>query len=313
MSVLQIDLFGPFSVYRDGEPVAGLEARKVQELLGLLLLQRTRSYTREVLAELLWGQAAPAQSKKYLRQSLWQIQSALAGSEADPADASPVVADAEWVRFNERCALRLDVAIFEAAYAQTQGIAGSELDGPSAEGLRQAVTLYRGDLLPGCYEDWCIYERERLQSMYLAMLDKLIDTCQAHGEFEAGLDYGATILRYDRARERTHRRMMRLYFLAGDRTSALRQYDQLVRALREELDVLPSRRSVLLRDQIRADSLQVGAPPPISAHPDPQLARSGTGPADPRLHLHRLHRCLMQMQGQIRQEIEAIELALAEA
>ena len=42
--------------------------------------------------------------------------------------------------------------------------------------------------------------------------------------FAEPLAYGARILHCDRARERTHRRLMRLHFLAGDRTAALRQY-----------------------------------------------------------------------------------------
>ena len=313
MSVWQIDLFGTFEVRHNGDPVAGLEARKAQELLAFLLIQRSQTYSREFLAEMLWGQRAPAQSKKYLRQTLWQVQNAFAGNGRDGTEVCPFVVQGNWVHFDERCDLWLDVAIFEAAYAQTQGLAGSDLDDAHAACLRDAVQLYRGDLLQGCYEDWCIFERERLQSMYLAMLDKLIDCCQQHGQYEVGLGYGATILRYDRARERTHRRMMRLYYLGGDRTSALRQYDQLVRALREELDVKPSRRSTMLRDEIRADSFDGMQPPTNGTAADLPGTAASASPVDPRLHLRHLHRCLTQMQRQIRKEIEAIELALAEA
>lgn len=309
MSVLQIDLFGTFDVRSNGHHVAGLEMRKAQELLGFLLLQRSRTYTREYLAELLWDQRAPAQSRKYLRQTLWHVQSALAGSHSK--DKPLLLVEGEAVCINHACDLRLDVAEFEAAYGQAQGVAGNELNQQRAAQLRSAVALYRGDLLQGCYEDWCIFERERLQNMYLAMLDKLIDCCQAHGQYELGLDYGATILRYDRARERTHRRMMRLYYLAGDRISALRQYDQLERALREELDVQPSHSSVTLRNQIRADSIDGDLPPSSGPISPPKPRRSGA-PADPLLHLRRLHARLIHMRRQINQEIDAIELTLAD-
>ena len=36
------------------------------------------------------------------------------------------------------------------------------MDEDRARSLEDAVSLYQGDLLEGCYEDWCIYERERL-------------------------------------------------------------------------------------------------------------------------------------------------------
>lgn len=312
MSVVQIGLLGKFDVRCAGEPVRGLEARKAQELLAFLLLGRQRTYAREFLAEMLWGQRAPAQSKKYLRQTLWQIQSALAAHGENGQDTVPLAVDGEWVCFNQGCALWLDIAAFEAAYDLAQGIPGNELDEARAASLRQAVQLYRGDLLQGCYEDWCIFERERVQNMYLAMLDKLIDCCQEHGQYEVGLGYGATILRYDRARERTHRRMMRLYYLSGDRTSALRQYEQLVRVLREELDVKPSRRSVVLCDQIRSDSFE-NLPPSGGATTASRVATTSEAQVDPRLQLRHLHQRLTQMQRQIKQEIEAIELALAEA
>jgi two-component SAPR family response regulator len=93
------------------------------------------------------------------------------------------------------------------------------------------VALYHGDLLEDWFQDWCLYERERLQNIYLAALDKLMDYCEASRDYDAGLAYGTRILRHDLARERTHRRLMRLYYLAGDRTSALRQYDRCVQIL----------------------------------------------------------------------------------
>ncbi len=108
--------------------------------------------------------------------------------------------------------------------------------------------------------------------------------------------------------------MMRLYYLAGDRTSALRQYEQLIRALREELSVKPSRRSVLLWEQIRADTYDDGPPSGGSTTSNgPRRPGAGQSHPDPRAHLRHLHESLTAMQRQIRQELEAIELALTEA
>jgi len=128
-----------------------------------------------------------------------------------------------------------------------------ELDATRAHALRQAVNFYQGDLLEGWYQDWCLCERERLQHMYLAMLYRLIGYCEKHREYDAGLDYGERILKYDPACERAHQHMMRLKSLAGDRTGAMRQYDRCLKALREELGVQPSRRTRELLDQVRSD------------------------------------------------------------
>jgi len=91
--------------------------------------------------------------------------------------------------------------------------------------------------------------------MYLSMLDKLLAYSEEHSEYDSGRGYGDTILRYDRAREQTHRQLMHLKYMAGDRTGALRQYERCAAALQEELSVKPERRTKTLYEQIRADKL----------------------------------------------------------
>jgi DNA-binding SARP family transcriptional activator len=165
------------------------------------------------------------------------------------------------------------------------------------------VEEYRGDLLDGWYQDWCLYERERLQHLYLAMLDKLMDHCEVQGAYENGLAFGQQILQYDRARERTHRRLMRLHYLAGDRTSALRQYRKCATILQEELDVKPADSTRLVYEMIRADKLD---------H-TPQATPSGkTTIEHERLksvfrHLSALHKELSQMQEQLASEMQFIQ------
>ena len=91
--------------------------------------------------------------------------------------------------------------------------------------------------------------------MQLAMLNKLMTYFETIEEYEMGLVYGHRILQFDRAHERTHRRMMRLHYLAGDRTAALRQYDRCTAALDGELSVKPAKWTVSLYNQIKAYQL----------------------------------------------------------
>src|SRR6185295_18627419 len=143
---------------------------------------------------------------------------------------------------------------FERAFADTQGVSGKSLDQNGAQSLKNAVELYKGDLLDGWYHDWCLFERERLQNNYLTMLDKLMNYSMEHQDYEAGLSYGNTILSYDRASEQTYRQMMMMKYSSGDRTGALRLYDRCVTALREELSVKPQRQTTALYEHIRDGS-----------------------------------------------------------
>jgi len=72
--MLSIRTFGKLSVQWDSNSLAGLTAGKPLELLCYLLLQRAWFHSREALASLLWGDFTTAQSTKYLRQMLWQLQ-----------------------------------------------------------------------------------------------------------------------------------------------------------------------------------------------------------------------------------------------
>jgi DNA-binding SARP family transcriptional activator len=304
MAMLSVRLFGEFEIRSDGQTLVGIDARRVRELFCYLLIYRNRSHPRETLASLLWGDSSTAQSRKYLRQALWQLQAAL-DSQTEPGNDRVLLVEPDRVRLNPVAGLWLDVAVFEQACARVQDVPGQALDAPRVQALRDAVDLYRGDLLEGWFYDWCLYERERLQNMYLAILDKLMDHCEVWGAYEAGLAYGARILCCDHARERTHRRLMRLYYLAGDRTAALRQYDHCVEALRRELAVKPSARTLALYEQIRTERF-VGPVQP----PSPGTATRPSGPSPWREvldQLRQLRTTLAEVHCQLEEGIQAVE------
>jgi DNA-binding SARP family transcriptional activator len=263
MSILRIHLFGKFCVRRNEIILDGFDARKIQELFCYLLLHRDHSLPRETLASTLWPETTTTQSKKNLRQALWQLQSTL-GSQNESANDRLLLVDPDWVQLNSEADLWLDVAEFEQVFNLVQKTPGQKIDISTAQLLQDTVQLYQGPLLEGWYQDWCLLERERLQSMYLAMLDKLMSFTEVHYDYETGLLYGMRIMCYDRARERTHRRMMRLYYLLGDRAEALRQYERCAAALDEELGISPSKSTQALYNQIQADQLDEHPPPPSS-------------------------------------------------
>lgn len=267
MTQLNIRLFGRFHAEREGAAIPELEARKVQELLAYVLIYRQREHPRERLATLLWPDQPADRARKYLRKALWQLQNGLG-----PAAAALLV-DNEWVKFSEIPGLWVDVLHFEQVVAAARGIAAATLSAEQAQQLAAALGLYNGGLLPGWYEEWCFAERARLEHLYLAAQGKLVQFYEIHGEYEAGIVSGYTILKYDRAHERTHRQLMRLHYLAGDRTAALRQFEQCRLVLAEELDVEPGRRTTELLAQIMDEQSLTNRPEP--AAPPPQLPALG--------------------------------------
>lgn len=308
MDELRISLFGKFCLQHRGRIIDELDSCKVQELLCYLLLHRDRPHARELLASLLWGDQTTSRSKQYLRKTLWQLQSACECVRIT-REQPLLLVDPEWVEVNIKPDVWLDVRIFEDACSLTQGLSGGQLDAAQAESLATAVKLYRGDLLEGWYQEWCLIERERFQHLFLGALDKLMCYHEGQGEYEAGMEYGLHILRYDRAREHTHRVLMRLYDLAGDRTGALRQYERCVGALAEELGVPPAEPTQRLYEQIRTgqrQSIEPPTPPPVVTPPRTPIALlQNILP-----QLKQLHYLLAEVVEQVEHEIETFETTL---
>jgi DNA-binding SARP family transcriptional activator len=312
MSTLNIQLFGKFCVRRNEQVLEGFDVRKVQELFCYLLLHRDHSLSRETLASFLWPDTTTVQSKKNLRQALWQLQSAL-GSQSEPISDRVLLVEPEWVQLNLEADFWLDVVKFEKAYELVQKIPGQELDPQRVQVLRDAVQLYQGPLLEGWYQDWCLLERERLQNMHLTMLDKLMSYCEVHHDYETSLLYGMRIMYYDRARERTHRRLMRLYYLLGDRAEALRQYERCAVALEEELGVRPSKGTVALYKQIQADQLDEPKPVATLKETDPSIKAVTPSLVEVLGNLTYLQETLAGLQAQVQESIQQVELVLGNA
>jgi DNA-binding SARP family transcriptional activator len=263
MVALNVRLFGRFEAWYEGQPVQGLNARRAREVFSYLLLHRDRPHLRETLADLLWEDAAPAQSRKYLRQALWQVQAALQFDE-EGSDLHALQVDPEWIQLNSCSQIEVDVARFDEATRGCYGIPGSRLSDAQRQQLEGAVDLYCDDLLGGWYQDWCVFERERLQNAFLEALEKLVSCCEARGDSERGLAHAHRMLAIDPAREQVHCHIMRLHVLAGNRTEALREYQRCEKVLMQELAVRPSESTRALHESIRSgqcDSTWLGYNP----------------------------------------------------
>lgn len=249
MPALRIKLFGQLNICGDAS-VENLIPGKARELLCYLLLHRERSLGREFLASILWADCSTENSKQYLRKALWQLQRAV--PKFGVAAESILQANSQWVAVNAKADIWVDVAEFERLCSSDPNPSPSA-DKSCQEALEAAADLYRGELLEGWYQEWCLCDRERFQNMYLMLLDKVVALSEVNRDYEKGVDYATRILKLDRARECAHQHLMRLRYRAGDRAGALRQYERCASALKEELGVQPSEQTRQLYGQICAD------------------------------------------------------------
>src|SRR5882672_5879103 len=224
---------------------------KDRELLCYLVLFRARQHRREFLATLLWGEHPTEQSRKYLRQSLWRLHEALAGGGLlDPRKILPT--DPECVQFAVTRSVWLDLVEFEDAARQGLPLPRAGDGGRDLARGSKAAELYRGDLLEGSTTEWCLSERERYRQLYLKLVDELLSIYEVRKEFDRGIATAMRSLEVDPARESTYRSLMRLLFMNGDRTSALRAYERCAAVIQGEFGVLPEAETEALVAEIRA-------------------------------------------------------------
>lgn len=251
VSQLQICLFGPFELTYGQYRLDSELSTKAKELCSYLVINRDCIHSREKLATLLWPENYPASNTKaYLRKALWQLQQRLY-MKKDLERESFFHVTSEWIQFTGGNKFIIDIDVFKSAYDCTRGYQGRSLSAQQVNCIKNAVELYQGDLLENWYLDWCEFERDRLQNMYLIMLDKLLAHCITIKDVEEGFEYGTRSLKIDCARESTYRKLMQLYYLAGNRIKGLRIYEQCEEVLRDELDIEPSPETQKLCHKIR--------------------------------------------------------------
>jgi DNA-binding SARP family transcriptional activator len=171
MADWDIRLFGEPNIQCYGTPWVKPDSAGAQEIFLFLLSHRRTIHSRESLASLLWSECSTEQAKKNLRQALWRLRSC----EALPDEVKQtflVSIDKEHIQLNPALDCCIDVELFEEIYRELKS--KHALDETVANRLREAAQLYRGGFLEGHWHDWCLFERERLQNMYLVMMDKLI-------------------------------------------------------------------------------------------------------------------------------------------
>jgi predicted ATPase/DNA-binding SARP family transcriptional activator len=252
--MLRIQLLGGFRLTLDDQPVTGIDAPRLQSLLAYLLLHQDMPPTRQQLAFLLWPDSTEAQARTNLRKGLHLLREIL------PEVDRFLSTDSKSVGWRPDALFTLDVLEFERAAA----------DAHSSTSLQGAIHLYRGDLLPGCYDDWILPERERLREMFIQSLERLITLLEEARDYSAALGFGQRLLRHDPLREETYRRLMRLHALSGDRTGALRVYQACVAVMKREFDadVSPATQETY---QAVTKTEAVSAPwPSATALPQPQ-------------------------------------------
>src|SRR6266702_3059429 len=153
MPTLRIRLLGDFSLIYNDRQVTSFNTTRLRSLLAYLVLHREVPQQRQHLAFLFWPDATEAQARNNLRQLLHRLRQAL------PAVEHFLAADTHTLHWHPVTPFHLDVAAFEQRLTLADAVTQRNDQHALQDALEQADGLYRGDLLPGCYDEWILPER----------------------------------------------------------------------------------------------------------------------------------------------------------
>jgi predicted ATPase/DNA-binding SARP family transcriptional activator len=206
---------------------------KAGGLLAYLAYYVDRSHPREELIDRFWPDAAIEAGRVNLRSALAALRRQL--ESLDVAAERVLIADRSTVRLDSE-AIRTDVALF---LQEVQSAARAPSPLRQIEAWERAVSIYRGELLPGYYDDWVTIERGRLAEVYRRMLLQLSVALEQQGDYARAITCVRNAVQADPLDEAAHCALIRHCAASGQMTAALRQYQEWERILREELNATP--------------------------------------------------------------------------
>lgn len=194
-----------------------------RRLLAFVALHR-RPVERRHAAAVLWPAIPSARAGGNLRSALWRLR----GAGIDAVTAGPT-----WLALAPRVAVDVhEVGEWAARLIDSCPVPGDLALSPSST---QAL-----DLLPGCYDDWALIERERLRQRILRALEALSRYLVAAHRFGAAVDAAMIAVHAEPLRESAQRLLVEVHLAEGNVVEARRAYQAYARLLLCEIGVAPA-------------------------------------------------------------------------
>lgn len=236
---LRISLFGGIKIEQQGQELTDFASRKADALVAYLA-RNPGMHQRERLATMLWDDRPQERALGNLRVVLTSLRKQLQSHITITRQTAGLTGDS---------GIWIDVAVFEGLVREvfSRSPEPGSLTPKDLEQLEQALDLAGEEFLAGFgirdaadFEEWIIYERERIQHLMVQALTLLTEHYLETQELRLGILWAQRMTEVEPLYERGHQLLMLLLHADGKRSAALAQYETLVAVLNEELGITPS-------------------------------------------------------------------------
>jgi DNA-binding SARP family transcriptional activator/tetratricopeptide (TPR) repeat protein len=230
--MLHVSVLGEQTISDDRAGGVRPRSARAVALIGFLVVHAGSPQTRQHIAGLFWPDSTDAQALTNLRRELHYLRRVL----GDDPSLVVMPRDLCW-RDTDTC--RVDVRAFdvECDAALAAAVAGDD-GGILAHGT-SAIAEYRGDFLPGGYDDWLLETRAALERRCVNICDLICETRMRTGDLTRAVEAARRRIQLQPLEEVGYRTLMRLQADLGDRAGALSTYHHCASVLERELGVVP--------------------------------------------------------------------------
>src|SRR5262249_8046863 len=178
-------------------------------------------------------------------------------------------------RDTETC--RVDVRVFDTERKAALAAAAADDNDGVLVHASAAIAEYRGDFLPGVYDDWLLDARSELERQCVHLCDLVCAVRTRTGDLAGAVDAARRRVQLQALEEVGYRALMRLQADLGDRAGAVSTYHHCASVLERELGVVPDVSTREVFQRLMAHARPAPGPPetvqPTVDRPGPAAAR----------------------------------------
>ncbi len=230
--MLQISLLGEGTITDAATGTVRTRSSRTVALVAYLVVHAGMTQSRQRIAGLFWPDSTDMQALTNLRRELHHLRHVL-------RDDLALIVTSKDLCWRDTKTCRVDVRTF--AMERTGALAAAAHDDTSTAHAHAAaaVAQYRGDLLPGSYDDWILDARSELERQCLDLCDLICTTRSRTGDLTGALDVARRRIQLQPLEEIGYRNLMRLQAEMGDRAGAVSTYHRCASILERELGLDP--------------------------------------------------------------------------
>lgn len=225
---IRLQTLGNFQIEIRGKEIPEEKwVRKIRKLIFAYILLCKKTLTKDALVDLFYPESDPENSTSTFHQTLTNIRSIIKWSvtgntkKDDKKDSSKNSTDKnipipEFIIYeNQKLGLNpsylYDIDVFEFEKLYKKGSSSEINEDERVTYLKKAVSLYKGDFLPGYYQPWCEELREKYLNYYTSALEGVISILKKQKLYKELAEYSQKLIDADNLNEDAYSCLVQSY------------------------------------------------------------------------------------------------------